>query len=71
MDRLGSNNLTKVIMAILMKCRRLTKEEVAKKLLCFGANGAFVFQRGNRCHKVNKGCLGTLFNGCPLCGSLN
>jgi hypothetical protein len=29
-----------------MKCGRLTREELAKKFLCFGANGAFVFQGG-------------------------
>jgi hypothetical protein len=42
-DGLGSNNLTKAIMAALMKCGVLTREEVAKKLLCFCAYGAFVF----------------------------
>jgi len=29
-----------------MKCGKLTKEEVAKKLLWFGANGASVFSGG-------------------------
>ncbi len=71
MDGLGGNNFTKVIMVALMKCGGLTREKVAKKLLCFGADGTFVFQGGNMCHKANKGCLGTLFNGCPLCGSLD
>jgi hypothetical protein len=54
-DGLGSNNLTKVIMVALMKCGGLTKEEVAKKLLCFGVDGTFVFQGGNMCSKTNKG----------------
>ncbi len=71
MDGLGSNNLTKTIMTTLMKCGGLTREEVAKKLLCFGVNGVSVFQGGNMCHKANKECLGTFFNGCPLCGSLD
>jgi hypothetical protein len=28
-----------------------------------------LFTRGNKGHKANKRCLGTLFNGCPLCCS--
>ncbi len=42
-DGLGSNNFTKAIMAALMKCGGLTREEVAKKKLCFGVDGTFVF----------------------------
>jgi hypothetical protein len=42
-DGLGSNNFTKAIMVALMKCGGLTREKVAKKLLCFGADGTFVF----------------------------
>lgn len=71
MDGLGSNNLIEITMVALMKCGGLIREEVANKLLCFGANGASVFQGGNMCHKANKECLGTLYNGCPLCGSLD
>ncbi len=41
MDELGSSNLIEVIW--LMKCGGLTREEVAKFLLCFGAYGTFVF----------------------------
>jgi hypothetical protein len=33
-------------MATLMICGRLTREKVAKKLLCFGIDGAFAFQGG-------------------------
>jgi hypothetical protein len=63
-DGLGNNNLIEVIMVALMKCGRLTREEVAKKLLCFGVDGVFGFAGGG-----GGGCLGTIFNGCPLCGS--
>ncbi len=44
MNSLSSFNLTKVIMATLMKYGGLPKVDVAKKLLFFDANGAFVFQ---------------------------
>jgi len=37
------------IMATLMKCGRLTKEEVAKKLLCFWCKWDFCFLRGETC----------------------
>ncbi len=47
MDGLSDNNLIEVIMVALMKCGGLTREKVAKKLLCFGANGASIFQGGN------------------------
>ncbi len=46
MDGLGTNNLTKVIIIDLMRCGDLTKKDVSKKLLCFGVDGAFVFQGG-------------------------
>ncbi len=46
MDGLGNNNLTEVIIVVLMRCGGLTREDVSKKLLCFGANGAFIFQGG-------------------------
>jgi hypothetical protein len=45
-DGLGNNNLTEVIIVALMRCGGLTREDVSKKLLCFGANGAFIFQGG-------------------------
>ncbi len=45
-DGLGTNNLTKVIIIDLMRCGDLTKKDVSKKLLCFGVDGAFVFQGG-------------------------
>jgi recombinational DNA repair ATPase RecF len=40
-DGLGRSNLIEVIR--LMKCGGLTREEVEKNLLCFGAYGTFVF----------------------------
>jgi hypothetical protein len=45
-DGLGNTNLIEVIIVALMRCGGLTREDVSKKLLCFGANGAFIFQRG-------------------------
>ncbi len=41
-----SLNLTKSVMVALMKCGGLTREDVAKRLLCFGANGASIFSQG-------------------------
>jgi hypothetical protein len=38
-----NNNLIEVIIATLMKFRGLTREDISKKLLCFGVDGAFVF----------------------------
>ncbi len=43
MDGLGNNNLTKVIIVTLIRCKGFIREDVSKKLICFGANGAFVF----------------------------
>jgi hypothetical protein len=40
---LGSNNLTEVIMNSMMKGGGLSREELSKKLLCFGANGMNMF----------------------------
>ncbi len=48
MDGLGNNNLTEVIIVALMKCGGLTREDVSKKMLCFGANGAFIFKGGKQ-----------------------
>jgi hypothetical protein len=45
-DGSSSNNLTKVIIIALMGCGGLTRKDVSKKLLCFGVDGAFVFQGG-------------------------
>ncbi len=45
MDGSGSLNLTKSIMVVLMKCGGLTREDVAKRLLCFGANGTSIFSQ--------------------------
>jgi hypothetical protein len=45
-DGLGGNNLTKVIIVAFMRCGGLTREDMSKKLLCFGANGTFIFQGG-------------------------
>ncbi len=42
----SSNNLTKVIIITLMRCGGLTMKDVSKKLLCFGVDGAFIFQGG-------------------------
>jgi hypothetical protein len=66
-DGLGKNNLIEVIIVALMRCGGLTREDVSKKMLSFGANGTFIFQEGkNKCYKGNQRCLGTLFNGCSL-----
>ncbi len=48
MDGSGSLNFTKFIMVALMKCGWLTREDVAKRLLCSGANGAFIFHKGKQ-----------------------
>jgi hypothetical protein len=45
-DGLGNNNLIEIIIVTLIRCGGLRKEDVLEKLLCFGANGAFVFKRG-------------------------
>jgi len=45
-DGSSSNNLTEVIMISMMKGGGLSKEELSKKLLCFGADEMNVFQRG-------------------------
>jgi hypothetical protein len=45
-DGLGGKNLTKVIIVALIRCGDLTREDVSKKLLCFGANRTFIFQGG-------------------------
>jgi len=42
-DGFGSNNLITIIMVALMKSGRLTRGDVVKDLLCFGANGASIF----------------------------
>jgi hypothetical protein len=38
------DNLTKVIMEALMICGGVPKNQIAQKLICFGANGVDVFQ---------------------------
>jgi hypothetical protein len=43
MDGSGSNTLIEIIIVALMKYGGLTREDMSKKLLCFGANGAFIF----------------------------
>jgi hypothetical protein len=45
-DGLGSNNLTQMIMNSMMMGGRLSREELSKKLLCFGANEVNMFQKG-------------------------
>ncbi len=40
----GSDNLTKVIMEALMIGGGVPKDQIAQKLICFGANGVNVFQ---------------------------
>ncbi len=42
-DGSGSNNLIEVIMNSMMKGGALRKEELSKKLLCFGVDGMNVF----------------------------
>jgi hypothetical protein len=39
-----SNNLTKVIMEVVMIGGGLPQDQIAKKLICFGVDGANVFQ---------------------------
>jgi hypothetical protein len=48
MDGAGNNNLTKVIIVILIKHRGLIRDDVSKKLLCFGVDEAFFF-KGETC----------------------
>ncbi len=43
-ERSNAQDLTKVIMDILVNVNGLTKVEVPKKLLCFGAHGVSTFQ---------------------------
>jgi hypothetical protein len=43
-DGSSFNNLIKVIMNALLKGKRLTKENLAKKLFCVGEHGVNVFQ---------------------------
>ncbi len=43
MDGFGNKNLIEVIIVTLIRWWGLRKEDVSKKMLCFGANGAFVF----------------------------
>lgn len=45
-NKLDSNNRIEVIMVVLFKGGELTKEELSKKLLCFGVNGVNVFIGG-------------------------
>jgi hypothetical protein len=66
MDGAGNNNLIEVIIVILIRCGSLIREDVLTNLLCFGVDGAFVFEGGNMCYKANKRCFGTLLNGCSL-----
>jgi hypothetical protein len=47
-DGLGSNNFIEIIIVTLMRCGGLTREDVSKKLLCFGANDIFIFQGGEK-----------------------
>jgi hypothetical protein len=39
MDKSSYNNLIEVIMVALLKGEGLTKENLSKKLLCFGVDG--------------------------------
>jgi hypothetical protein len=43
-DGLSSNNLTKVIMNALLASGGLSKEQLSRKLLCFGVDGVSIFQ---------------------------
>ncbi len=43
MDGFGNNNLIEIIIVTLIRCGGLRKEDVSEKLLCFGADGTFVF----------------------------
>jgi hypothetical protein len=42
-DGLGSKNLIEMIMNSMMKGGGLSKKDLSKKLLCFGADGMNVF----------------------------
>jgi hypothetical protein len=46
MDGSNFNNLIEVIMVALLKGGELTRGDVTKKLLCFGANVVSIFQQG-------------------------
>jgi hypothetical protein len=48
MDGAKNNNLIKVIIVILIKCRGLIRGDVSKKLLCFAVDGVFFF-KGETC----------------------
>jgi len=39
-------------MVALMKCGGLTKEDVAKRLLCFGADGTSIFHKGHKGRQI-------------------
>jgi len=46
-ERLGSDNLTKVIMKALMINGCVLRDQIAQKLICFGVDGVNVFQGAN------------------------
>jgi hypothetical protein len=43
-EGLGNDNMTKVIMQVLMISGGVQRNQIAQKLICFGANGVNVFQ---------------------------
>ncbi len=46
-ERLGSDNLTKVIMKVLIIGGGVLRDQIAQKLICFGVDGVNVFQGAN------------------------
>jgi hypothetical protein len=50
---LGNDNLTKVIMEILMIGGGFPRNQIAQKFICFGANGVNVFQGTRTGRKID------------------
>jgi hypothetical protein len=66
-DGLGFNNFITIIVVTLMKSGGITQENLSKKLLWFGPNGAFVFKgQENKNRKTTQRISNNFFNGCPL-----
>jgi hypothetical protein len=56
----------------MMESGELSKEELSKKLLCFGVNGVNVFQGSKtKVTKQIKDFFSPILDGCSLCYSLH
>jgi hypothetical protein len=64
-DELSSNN------GSIDEMWKANEGRGGKKTIMLWCKWDFCFLRGKHVSKANEGCLGTLFNGCPLCGSLD